>query len=290
MKSKSLACIVLLCASILCSCQKVALDDEETPTVGKQAVTFRVAEFEQQPFTMRSQDIAALCSHINLAIYSGSERVESKSQTTADKDFGTMSLQLAAGTYRAVILAHSQDRSPTTTNAEKIAFNGDMDDTFLWTETLTVEEGKGQSVDASMKRAVAMVRIATTDNIPDNVASVQFYYTGGSSTINALTGKGCVNSKQKFTRTVTADMKGKPASFDLYTFPKGDENLLKIEVTALDDAGQTVAKRTFEGVPIERNQITLYKGALFTDGGDDDTQSKFKMTTDDEWSTVEKTF
>lgn len=282
--------MALLCALMLCACQKVDIDDGETPAAGKQAVTFRVATFEQQPFSMRSQDIAGLCSHINLAVYSGSERVESKSQTAADKDFGTMSLQLAAGTYRAVILAHSQERSPTTTNAEKIAFNGDMDDTFLWTAQLDVEEGKGQSIDVGMKRAVAMVRITTTDNIPDNVAGVQFYYTGGSSTINALTGKGCVNSKQKFTRTITDDMKGRPASFDLYTFPKDDENQLKIEVTALDGAGQTVAKRTFEAVPIERNQITLYRGALFTEGGDGDPQTYFKMTTDDEWTTVEKTF
>lgn len=177
------------------------------------------------------------------------------------------------------------------TNAEKITFSGDLSDTFSWSDDITVGEGNGLDVDVSMHRVVAMVRFVTTDKVPDNISTLQFYYTGGSSTLDGLTGNGCVNSRQTVKIAITDDMKGKTAKFEIYTFPKSDSKELKIEVTGLGPTGEAVYSHTFGNVPVSRNQITQFTGALFSDNPvTGDTSSKFMLTTDDEWLTVDKSF
>ncbi len=286
--------IAALLAIVVTSCQRMVNDDPEQPTVEKSTVKFKISQFETMPFSTtqsRSQPVSELCKQIDLAVFQGGTRMVKETQKLGDKDFGTLSVALDPGAYKVVILAHNQDKTPTTTNADKITFSGDLSDTFLWSNDITVNEGNGLDVDVSMHRAVAMVRFVTTDKIPDGVSTLQFYYTGGSSTLDGLTGYGCVNSRQTVKFSISDDMKGKTAKFEIYTFPKSDSKELKIEVTGLDATGNTVCSRTFEKVPVNCNQITQFTGELFTNGSvEGDTSSKFKLTTDDEWLTVEKSF
>lgn len=286
--------LATLLALVMVSCQRLANDDPEQPTGEKSMVKFKISQFETMPFSTaqsRSQPVSELCKQIDLAVFQGGTRKAKATQKVGDKDFGTLSVALAPGDYKVVILAHNQDKTPTMTNADKITFSGDLSDMFLWSNDITVREGNGLDVDVSMHRAVAMVRFITTDKVPDNVSTMQFYYTGGSSTLDGVTGDGCVNSRQTVKFSITDDMKGKTATFEIYTFPKSDSKTLKIEVTGLNPTGKTVCSHTFENVPINRNQITQFTGALFSgDSGTEDASSKFKLTTDDEWVTVDKSF
>ncbi len=281
-------------ALVMVSCQRLATEEPEQPTGEKSMVKFKLSQFETVPFTTaqsRSQSVSELCKQIDLAVYQGGTRTEKTTQKVGDKDFGTLSVALAPGSYKVVILAHNQEKTPTMTNADKLTFSGDLADTFLWSNDITVNEGNGLDVDVSMHRVVAMVRFITTDKIPDDVSTLQFYYTGGSSTLDGQTGNGCVNSRQTVKFAITDDMKGKTATFEIYTFPKSDSKELKIEVTGLGSTGNTVCSHTFEKVPVNRNQITQFTGALFTDDtSTGETSSKFKLTTDDEWTTIDKAF
>lgn len=286
--------LATLLAFAMVSCQRLANEEPEQPAGGKSMVHFNISQFETLPFSTaqsRSQPVSDLCKQIDLAVFQGGVRTVKTTQKAGDKDFGTLSVALAPGAYKAVIVAHNQDKTPTMTNAEKITFSGDLSDTFSWSDDITVGEGNGLDVDVSMHRVVAMVRFVTTDKVPDNVSTMQFYYTGGSSTLDGLTGTGCVNSRQTVKFSITDDMKGKPATFEIYTFPKSDSKELKIEVTGLDATGNTVRSHTFNNVPINRNQITQFTGELFNDNPvTGDTSSKFMLTTDDEWLTVDKSF
>lgn len=288
---------LIFCLLMVASCQKIVEEDvngNEEEQGQKSLITFKISQIEQIPFSSieyssRATDISELCSHIYLAIYdNGGKRLQYKSQTSSDKDFGKVSISLSNGTYRVVILAYNSKDNPTATDSEKILFgnNGKMSDTFLWSDNITVESKLEK--DVSMHRVVAMFRLVTTDNIPANVAKMKFYYTGGSSTLNALTGKGNANSKQE--ENITVLETGKSGTFEVYTFPKDDENLLNMEVTALDANGQTVASKTFEDVPISRNKITQYKGAFFTGGTSSSGDTSFKLTTDDEWTIIDKSY
>lgn len=293
MKALTYIPLLLMCL-LFAACQKVDLGEETEVPEDKNLVTFKVKQFEQKDFDKaksRATEISSLCKHIELIIYKDGARVNKVSQSADDKGYGTLSVALASGTYRAVILAHNQEKSPTTTEVSKISFGSDVSDVFLWSQDITVEDGKELDVDATMHRVVAMVRIVTTDNIPSNVATMQFYYTGGSSTLDALTGIGCVKSRQTVKRTVTEAMRGKPGTFEMYTIPRSDSETLHLEVTALDANGNTVCAKTFEDVPVTVNRISEYDGALFTNGvSGGDVLSKFHLTTNDEWTTVKETF
>lgn len=286
--------LATLLALAMVSCQRLASEDPELPSGEKSMVRFKVSQFEPLPFSTaqsRSQSVSELCKQIDLAVFQGGVRTVKTTQKAGDKDFGTLSVALAPGTYKVVIVAHNQDKTPTMTNAEKITFSGDLSDTFSWSDDITVGEGNGLDVDVSMHRVVAMVRFVTTDKVPDNISTLQFYYTGGSSTLDGLTGNGCVNSRQTVKIAITDDMKGKTAKFEIYTFPKSDSKELKIEVTGLGPTGEAVYSHTFGNVPVSRNQITQFTGALFSDNPvTGDTSSKFMLTTDDEWLTVDKSF
>lgn len=59
-----------------------------------------------------------------------------------------------------------------------------------------------------------------------------------------------------------ADFVGGTA-FDIFTLPHTEEDVLtKLTVTALDANDNTVKERTFEKVPVNRNQITRYTGSF----------------------------
>lgn len=288
---------VLLCMLSFSACQKAVVDDFNEPSTnqeGANTVTFNIKQFEQIPFdkakASRSKNIKDLCSNVNLAIFFGSKRIKDDKQKSSDSDFGTFSLKLDEGTYLALIVAHNQSKSPSTTNPEKIQFENDLSDVFFWSKEITINDGEEQSIDVDMHRQAAMVRFVTTDNVPDDIVSVKFYYQGGSAALNATTGLGSVNSKQTAIRTVTSEMKGKPATFEIYSIPKEEEgSFLDIQVTGLDKEGNSVFDRTFKQVPIKRNMITVNKGQLFVNNLSKGSEGSvtFTLTTNEEWGESE---
>lgn len=284
------AALLLLCVIVAASCQRTTAGDEaeEETQTNKVTATFKISNIEQVEFASakhatRATDLKQACSHVLFIVYNTSgERVMYKAQNSTDKDFGQISTQLNVGTYRFVILAYNSKDNPSSfTSPDKITFgnNGKMSDTFLWSEEIAIDNGLEK--DVTLKRAIAAFRLVTTDNIPSNVVKMRFQYTGGSSTINAITGAGCVNSRQDESIAVTST--GKPGTFEVYTFPRDDENVLKMEITALDANNNVVASHTFDEVPIKRNKVTQYSGEFFNSGSSESGSVSFNITIEDDW-------
>lgn len=297
---KPILFMLLTFVVFLCSCQKVSIEETDGQE-GLATLTFNISQIEQLDFDTprnsptRSTPISSICSRINLVFFQDGKRVKQINQTSADKDFGTLTASIKEGDYQVVILAHSKNENPTLTTADKIVFgNGNskdfshgVTDVFLWTKDISVKDDLTEEV--KMNRAVGMVRFVSTDSVPNNVGSVRFYYTGGSSTLNALTGLGSVNSNQSEHFKLTSDMRGKPATFDVYTFPKSTESKLRITVSSYDlSSSGTVSEKVFEDIPVVKNQITRYTGPLFKGGTVSGSGStKFIPSTDDEWKVVD---
>ena len=239
--------------------------------------------------TRAATDITELCSRLNIAVFDADgTKVKTVAQKESDANFGTVGLTLTAGTYRLVVIAHNCDGSATITSTEKVTFpNNKVTDTFYYYGDLVVTDAK-QSYDLTLTRAVAMFRLVLTDeSIPSNVAKLKFYYLGGSSTFSPKDGAGCVNSKQTEIRSVPS---GSPAgmSFEIFTLPHTEDDVLtKLSVTALDANDNTVKERTFENVPVTRNQVTRYTGSFFGNGGTGQTSDgTFRLTADPDWDSV----
>ena len=277
-------------ALLLAACEKPVFNE----TTGKEIpsetnVILHFTQYEQEAFTRSATDITNLCSRLNIAIFDAEgTKVKTVAQKEGDASYGTVALSLAAGTYRLVVIAHNCDGSATITSTEKVTFpNNKVTDTFFYYGTLVVTDAL-QSYDLTLTRAVAMFRLVLTDeSIPNNVAKLKFYYLGGSSTFSPKDGYGCVNSKQTEIRPVPSGYAA-GMSFEIYTLPHTEEDVLtKLTVTALDANDNILKERTFENIPITRNQVTRYTGSFFGSGGTGDTGSgTFRLTADPDWDAV----
>lgn len=216
--------------------------------------------------TRATGDITTFCTRLNVAVFSSDgTKVKTAAQKEGDEGFGTVGLTLATGTYRLVVMAHSCDGSATITSEDRVSFpNNKMTDTFYYYGDLVVSE-KRQTLDLTLRRAVAMFRLELTDtSTPSSVARLRFYYTGGSSTFSPRDGYGCVKSKQTEFRPVSED-----GVYEIYTFPHSEEDVLtKLVITTLDADDNALTEHELENIPIVRNRVTRYTGSLFGTGGE----------------------
>jgi len=284
--------------AFLVACEKPLVNgddvvpEEETDGVH---LTLNVSAFEQLSFddyeatTRAGKSIAEVCTRINCAVFQGDDKVKTVNQTSDDSQFGSIDLWLEAGDYRIVLIAHSGTANATISKPEEVKFpNNKVTDTFCWYKEVTVSSDYAYT--AELKRVVAMFRLATKDNVPSTVQQMKFYYTGGSSTLNAVEGVGCVNSRQTELRSVTSDMIGQPGVFDVYTFPHDEEDELKMTVTALGSGDAEVCQKVFEKVPVRRNYITKYNGYFFGEGSEEGEGTGLKVSFDEKWGEVEYSF
>ena len=237
-------------ALLLAACEKPAFNE----TTGKEIpsetnVILHFTQYEQEAFSRSATDITNLCSRLNIAIFDAEgTKVKTVAQKEGDASYGTVALSLAAGTYCLVVIAHNCDGSATITSTEKVTFpNNKVTDTFFYYGTLVVTD------------------------------ALQSY------TFSPKAGYGCVNSKQTEIRPVSTD-----GIYEIYTLPHTEEDVLtKLTVTALDANDDVIMERTFENIPIIRNQVTLYTGSFFGSGGTGDTGSgTFRLTADPDWDSV----
>ena len=269
---------------LLAACEKPYQADGEEKSADGANVILRMTQFEQIAFSRASIDITELCSRLNVAVFgSDGSKVQSVAQKEGDASFGTIAMTIPAGTYKLVVIAHNGDGSATITSTEKVTFpSNKVTDTFYYYGDLVVTDAT-QTYDLTLTRAVAMFRLVLTDEtIPSSVAKMKFYYTGGSSTFSPAEGYGCVASKQTEIRTVDGGVK----TFDIYTMPHTEEDVLtKLTVTALDANDNVVKEQIFENIPITRNQITRYSGTFFSGGGGNApaSSSAFRMTANPDW-------
>lgn len=289
-------CLLLFSLLLFTSCEKAYSEDDDSqdPTSGDTRidVSFRVANYDIVPFSVptrqaqsparATQSLSGVCTRISFAVFDASgNKVTSKNQTKSDSQFGTFSLSVAAGTYQLVVVAHSStEGNATISSPSEIKFaNNKLTDTFYHYQTFEVKENA--SYDITLQRAVAMFRLNITDATPADVSQMKFYYTGGSSTLDATTGAGCVNSKQTELRTVATAAHAGQSTYEVYTFPHADGKKLSMKVTALSSSGTTIQEQQFDNVPVEANKITECTTSFFSGSATDACALTFNADT--EW-------
>lgn len=277
-------------ACLMTACEKPYVGvDPEQPIDENVNVIVRIAGFETIDFdnnvvTKAPVNITELCSRINVVVYDGETKLKSVAQKQGDAGFGTVGFDLPQGTYTLAVIAHNSDGTATVTTLDKISFkNNRVTDTFSYCSELEVT-GEQQVVDVELKRVVAMFRMVLTQPLQDNIRQLKFYYTGGSSTLSALTGYGSVNSKQ----TVVLDVESGQTQFDVYTIPHAETGKLKMTITALDATETPQHERVFEEVPVQRNKVTRYTGNFYEDAPGETGGVGVQMRAAPEWDGEEE--
>lgn len=285
--------MALLIIPLLSGCAKMTIEDPDEPVGdGDYTIRFSVSDYAMTDFddiassakSMRRErkEAKELGTILNFAVFKDGEKILKVNQKAEDDSFGTISANLSEGTYQVVVLIHSCSGNATISSPEKITFpDNKVTDTFAYCSDLTVDGNSECQI--TVERIVAKFRMGLVDAIPDDVTQLQFAYTGGSSTLDATTMHGCVNSRQKEIRMVTDHAAGQV--FDIYSFPKSDNNELTLTVTAMDASGNTVKANEYKNVPIATNKITKYTGKFFTGNSGDEMEGDAHIVIwgDDAW-------
>ena len=238
-----------------------------------------------------SRPVGEVCTRISFALYSKGTGTYSKtsevSQESSDANFGTVQLSVPQGSYLLVVVAHSGNGKATMTNPEKITFyNNKVTDTFFCTQDIEIGSDASLSLDLNLRRAVGKVCFSPDDKTPAEITKMQFYYTGGSSTFNAVSGYGCVNSKQTEDRNVEAEAYEGSSSYEIFTFPHADKKDISLQVTAQKSDGTALFQRKFNNIQVDVNHITRCHGNFF---GEDAGGGRVApaVTIDDKWDSSE---
>lgn len=257
---------MLVFSIMLASCEKVMLDEAPTSDNTENCnVVIHATSISQKLMTSRatSSSLSEVATRLTCAFFSDGEKKKNISQTIADDDFGTVSLNLPKGNYELVVIAHNGAGNCTISSTSKVTFyKNKVTDTFYYYGTLEVDDEKTEK-EITLERPVGMFRLCITDTIPSDAAELTFKYTGGSSTFNPSTGYGSVNSRQTETRTMSTVIK----NYDFYTFPHSDGKNLSITATVTNSLGDDICERELTEIPIQRNTITTYSGAFFSKSG-----------------------
>lgn len=282
---------------LFASCQKVDIseyigDNDNEETEGYE-LTFNIGRYEISDFEdsgansngakgqmMKTRKAAReIGTVLNFAVFSGEEKIKTINQKSTDENFGSFTIALPEGDYHIVALVHSCSGNATVTQTDKITFpSNKVTDTFSHFSDITVSESK--SIDIDLDRVVSMFRFTVEDAIPAEVEKMQFYYTGGSSTLNAESGFGCVNSRQTEVREITN--RGAGQVFEVYTFPHETEDELTMTITALDANGGEYAVKALSNIPIEYQKVTSASMPFFS-GSSGSQSSSITLYADDAW-------
>ena len=261
---------VLLLTILFTACEKPLLSEDEGTGGSRKAegnLKLSVYRLEQTDFSALTRTAAAdVCTRLNFVIYDmEGTRLKYENQLVGDTDFGTTSFLLPEGNYQLVVIAHSVNKNPTTTNPAKVMFTNiskdvGYSDTFLYHTTVTIGE-EPQTLALSLHRIVSLCRFVIRDAIPEGITRMAFTYTGGSGHFNAATGLGVTNSTQVVSYNVEEGQT--QTQYDLYTFLHDTTGTIHLKVTAYDAGDNVQLEREFD-VPMERNKVTWLTGDFFT--------------------------
>ena len=266
MKKKTyvwLAFLLLMLVATLTSCEKFALDDSGTNSHDANANVIIHASVAKNNSTgtrsgeedkeIEGKPLEDYCSRLSIAIFDGEEKVKTLN-LKAEDGYDDIGINLDAGKYRMVAIGHNGSGNCTISSPEKVKFyKNKMTDTFFYYGTFNVIDGEDTDDYILLNRAVAQFKVHITDaTIPAEAHSIKFYYTGGSSTLDAVTGYGCVQSRQ----TESFKLQEGKRDYSVYTFPREENKGLKMTINILDADAQSIKEYSKEVVPVKRNNIT----------------------------------
>ena len=280
--------LLAVAALLFGACEKPVWDDDEgvtgdpSPAIGATDGTRFVvtlggpASFE--PYspttpTAASADrhaVGELCSRLSLAVFKDGLKVgKTYHQTASDAHFGTFDVALDEGVYQVVAVAHSGTASCTITSLEEVSFpNNKMTDTFVACETVKVTDEPAQQ-NLVLERCVAKIRVEVREKTPKTVAQVQFFYTGGSSTLNPSTALGAKQSRQTEVREVAPEAYANASYYELYTIPHEEKDSLKeIRIASLNAVRDTLSHRELKNIYFRAGQVTEVATYLYSENPD----------------------
>ena len=219
-------------------------------------------------------------TRMTMVLYQNDVRVDYVNQDNLDKDFGTMSVDLDPGTYQLVVLAHSGQRSPTTTNCHKISFSAPLTDVFSYYGDVVVGK-EVNKVTVQLTRAVAKIQLTVTDEIPAGVSFFNYIYKGASVSFDPATQKGVASTTR---RNVEVEKADGVKTFELYTFVSSDDQTVDWDFAGYSSEKEVLGSKKISKIPVALRNVTKIESKVFD--GVIEGPTDISVTVDDTWDGV----
>ena len=279
--------LLLIVAAFLCAACEKYVAEEGTQSESKvvdgnlvvkaECVVTRAGETEEGQEALPLKD---RFTRMTMVLYQNDVRVDYVNQDNLDKDFGTMSVDLDPGTYQLVVLAHSGQRSPTTTNCHKISFSAPLTDVFSYYGDVVVGK-EVNKVTVQLTRAVAKIQLTVTDEIPAGVSFFNYIYKGASVSFDPATQKGVASTTR---RNVEVEKADGVKTFELYTFVSSDDQTVDWDFAGYSSEKEVLGSKKISNIPVALRNVTKIESKVFD--GVIEGPTDISVTFDDTWDGV----
>ena len=284
---KLLKTLLLIIATLLfAACEKYVAEEgtqseskvvDGNLVVKAECVVTRAGETEEGQEALPLKD---RFTRMTMVLYQNDVRVDYVNQDNLDKDFGTMSVDLDPGTYQLVVLAHSGQRSPTTTNCHKISFSAPLTDVFSYYGDVVVGK-EVNKVTVQLTRAVAKIQLTVTGEIPAGVSFFNYIYKGASVSFDPATQKGVASTTR---RNVEVEKADGVKTFELYTFVSSDDQTVDWDFAGYSSEKEVIGSKKFTSIPVSLRNVTKINSPVFD--GVIEGPTDISVTFDDNWDGV----
>ena len=284
---KSSKTLLLIIATLLfAACEKYVAEEgtqseskvvDGNLVVKAECVVTRAGETEEGQEALPLKD---RFTRMTMVLYQNDVRVDYVNQDNLDKDFGTMSVDLDPGTYQLVVLAHSGQRSPTTTNCHKISFSAPLTDVFSYYGDVVVGK-EVNKVTVQLTRAVAKIQLTVTGEIPAGVSFFNYIYKGASVSFDPATQKGVASTTR---RNVEVEKVDGVKTFELYTFVSSDDQTVDWDFAGYSSEKEVLGSKKISNIPVALRNVTKIESKVFD--GVIEGPTDISVTVDDTWDGV----
>lgn len=284
---KQIKTLLLIFAAFLCAACEKYVAEEGTQSESKvidgnlvvkaECVVTRAGETEENQESLPLKD---RFTRMTMVLYQDDVRVDYVNQENSDPGFGTMSVDLDPGTYQLVVLAHSGQRSPTTTNCHKISFSAPLTDVFSYYGDVVIGK-EASKITVQLTRAVAKIQLNITDEIPEGVSFFNYIYKGASVSFDPATQLGVTSSTR---RNVEIEKAEGVKTFELYTFVSSDNQTVDWDFAGYSESNEVIGSKKFSDIPVSLRKVTKIDSPVFDGVIEGPTDITF--TFDDTWEGV----
>ena len=284
---KQIKTLLLIFAAFLCAACEKYVAEEGTQSESKvidgnlvvkaECVVTRAGETEENQESLPLKD---RFTRMTMVLYQDDVRVDYVNQENSDPGFGTMSVDLDPGTYQLVVLAHSGQRSPTTTNCHKISFSAPLTDVFSYYGDVVIGK-EASKITVQLTRAVAKIQLNITDEIPEGVSFFNYIYKGASVSFDPATQLGVTSSTR---RNVEIEKAEGVKTFELYTFVSSDNQTVDWDFAGYSESNEVIGSKKFSDIPVSLRKVTKIDSPVFDGVIEGPTDITF--TFDDTWDGV----
>lgn len=284
---KQIKTLLLIFAAFLCAACEKYVAEEGTQSESKvidgnlvvkaECVVTRAGETEENQGSLPLKD---RFTRMTMVLYQNDVRVDYVNQVNTDPGFGTMSVDLDPGTYQLVVLAHSGQRTPTTTNCHKISFSAPLTDVFSYYGDVTIGKEASEKT-VQLTRAVAKIQLNITDDIPDNVSFFNYIYKGASVSFDPANQIGVASSTR---RNVEIEKAEGVKTFELYTFVSSDNQTVDWDFAGYSESNEVIGSKKFSDIPVSLRKVTKIDSRVFDGVIEGPTDITFIF--DDTWEGV----